>query len=245
MGKTSEEQFKGDYYDEQYFADTKGKEFTLSDGSKEHWGYKNPTGIYLGAKDITKAWKTMFDPVKLLDIGAGRGQFIADARAQGMNAVGFDFSEWAVGDEGRYSKCDKDWLIVHDATEEWPYHDNSFDLCVALDFFEHIHEEDLDFVINELYRVSSKWIFLLIATVDGVRETGYMLKKGESVNWDDKRTWAGHVTVQTEEWWTNRLERDNTFLRKDLFHYFYSLLEKNLVTNWMQNSVLVYDIMED
>ena len=199
--------FTSEYYDKKYFADKQGKEFNLPDGSKEYWGYLNITGEFIGAKEIAEAWMEMFHPDKMLDVGAGRGTVIAYAREAGISAEGFDFSDWAVGDEGRFERCKKEWLIHHDATQKWPYRDNEFKLVAALDFFEHIYEEDIDFVISELYRVSSKWVFLLIATVDGIREKGYILKKGEEIPWADRRTWAGHCTVETEDWWIERLYR--------------------------------------
>ena len=233
--------FTPEYYDSKYFADEKGIEFTLPNGRKEYWGYLNPKGEFLGAQEITEAWKKMFTPDKMLDVGAGRGTVIAYARDAGIDAVGFDFSEWAVGDEGRYEKCNKEWLIQHDATEKWPYEDNSFPLVIALDFCEHIYDDDIDFVISEMFRVSSKWVFLLIATVDGIKETGYHLKKGEDIPWEDGRTWAGHVTVDTEEWWIERFYRDDVFLRRDMVNWFVSLVNPSILTNWLQNSILIME----
>ena len=43
-------EFNSKYYDHEYFADLKGKTFKRADGTVEHWGYKNPTGDYLGAQ---------------------------------------------------------------------------------------------------------------------------------------------------------------------------------------------------
>jgi len=161
------ETFDEKYYDRKYFADPEGKEFRRSDGSIEYWGYRSLDGEWEGAGPIARAWKEVFEPLELLDVGAGRGTFVAYARDAGIEAEGFDFSKWAVSDEGRYPRCKADWLRLHDATEPWPYEDESFDLVVALDFFEHIYENELSFVISELFRVAKRYIFLQIATVDG------------------------------------------------------------------------------
>jgi len=219
--------FDGKYYDQKYFADPLGKEFRRSDGSIEHWGYRSPDGEWLGAGPIVVAWKEVFEPRNLLDVGAGRGTFIAYAREEaGIEAVGFDYSEWAVG-YGRYGqigktihKCKEDWIRLHNATQPWPYEDNSFDLVVALDFFEHIYEDDLSFVISELFRVAKRYVFLQIATVDGVRETGFILHRDEPVPWDDGRTWAGHVTVQEEAFWYDRLDHEDWMPRRDMVQHF-------------------------
>lgn len=233
--------FTSQYYDDKYFADKRGKEFKRSDGTIEHWGYKNPTGEYVGAQKIAKSWKTIFNPSNLLDIGAGRGQFITCARDEGIVAEGFDFSEWAVSDEGRYQSCKKEWLTLHDATNPWPYEDNSYDLITALDFYEHIYEEDLDFVIEEMFRVTRHHIFLLIATVDGIRETGYILKKGDPIPWDDGRTWAGHTTVQTSDFWYDRLERDEWLFMRSTADHFYSQVDPNITKNWVLNTIIVME----
>jgi len=238
--------FNSEYYDYEYFADKRGKAFKRPDGSVEYWGYKNPSGDYLGANEIVVAWKKIFNPGKLLDVGAGRGIFIAYAQESGISSEGFDYSEWAVSDEGRFDRCKKEWLIRHDATETWPYLDNSFDMVTSLDLLEHIYPDDLDFVLKEFFRVSSKWVFLQIATVDGIREIGYALKKEDPIPFDtDARTWAGHVNVQTEEYWYDVLEREDWIPRRDLVQYFYSEVKSGIVSNWVQNSLIILENMNN
>jgi len=234
-------EFTADYYDRNYF--TSKKKFTLANGSVREWGYNNPTGEFLGAKEIAEAWKTMFQPRNLLDVGCGRGTFVAYARDVGIEAYGFDFSEWAVNNP--YLRCKREWLKVHDATKPWPYETNSFDLIICLDTLEHIYEEDLNFVISEMYRVARKWVFLQIATVDGVREKGFILKRGEPIPLDrDPRTWAGHVTVCTEQWWYERLEHDDWLPRRDMVNWFCTLVPDEIIKNWLENSIIILERVE-
>jgi hypothetical protein len=233
------DEFKSTYYDSKYFADEKGKKFKRG-GKTEYWGYKNPTGNFEGAKPIVKAWKTMFNPKNMLDAGAGRGQFVSMARDVGIEAEGFDFSEWAVS-KGRYARCKPEWLRLHDATKTWPYKDRYFDLVTALDFYEHIYLSDLDFVISEMFRVAKKWIFLQIATVDGVKEKGYILKQGEPIPWEDGRTWAGHCTVMPPDFWIEKFECDESMLRRDMVTWFCSLVDKNIIRNWLLNTMIVLE----
>ena len=251
-------EFGKEYYDRDYFQTPGGKKYRAADGSLHRWSYNNETGDFLGAGPIAVAWKEVFKPSNLLDIGAGRGTFIAYAREEaGIEAFGFDFSEWAVGD-GRYGqigetlhKCKAEWLRLHDATDPWPYEDNSFDLSVALDFYEHIYEEDLDFVIGELYRVSSKYIFLQIAVagtggVKGREENGYSFNKGEKVPEGlEGCAVAGHVTVKSEAWWLDRLEHDDWMLRRDLKEHFIGAVGEKYIRNWLLNSIIVYERIED
>jgi len=244
------ETFDGKYYDRDYFQTPAGKKYRDAGGAIHGWSYDSPNGEWLGAGPIAKAWKEVFEPRNLLDVGAGRGTFIAYAREEaGIEAVGFDYSEWAVGD-GRYGqigetihKCKEEWLRLHDATEPWPYEDDSFDLVVVLDFYEHIYEEDLDFVIGELYRVADKYVFLQIATTKG---EGYILKKGVEVPLVlEGNAVAGHVTVQDEAFWYDRLDHEDWMARRDMVQHFCSLVDPSIIRNWLLNSILVYERIKD
>lgn len=236
--------FTAEYYDVKYFADVIGKSFRRSNGSIEHWGYRNETGESSGCREIVKAWKQIFQPKNMLDVGTGRATLVAYARQAGIEAYGFDFSEWGVN-EGRYPQCKREWLKVHDATKPWPYPDNSFDLVTALDLLEHIYLDDVDFVISELYRVAKKWIFLqtAVAGSGGLQdreEEGYVLKKGEPVPVElEACAVAGHVTVRKEQWWYDRLEREDWMPRKDMVNWFISLVDPSIIRNWLLNSIIV------
>jgi len=240
-------EFDGSYYNRYYFQTPKGKKYRAADGSIHGWSYESPDGEFIGAMPIAKAWKEVFEPRNLLDVGAGRGTFTAYARDAGIEAEGFDYSEWCVSDEGRYPRCKADWLRLHDATELWPYEDDSFDLVVALDFFEHIYEEDLDFVIGELYRVASKYVFLQIAVsgtggLQGRDEKGYNLRKGEIVPIGlEGCAVAGHVTVRSEAWWSDRLEHEDWMFRRDMVQHFCSITGPDVIRNWLLNSIIALE----
>lgn len=241
-----EKEFSQEYYDEKYFANLVGKSFRRPNGTIEHWGYKNLQGEFLGAKEIADAWKTMFNhPKNLLDVGCGRGTFLTYARDVGIEAEGFDYSEWAINNP--YPRCKKEWIRVHDATKPWSYKNSGFDLVIALDFLEHIYEDNLNFVIDEIFRVTKKWIFLQIATVgggsgSGVHEDGYILKKGEPIPIErEGNAVAGHVTVQSSSFWYELLDRKDWLPRRDMVNWFFSLVDPAIVKNWMLNTVIVLE----
>lgn len=245
------DKFDSSYYDEKYFADQKGKEFRRPDGSISNWGYQNLTGEWLGCKPITEAWKELFKlkkcktkQCKVLDVGCGRGQFVTYLRDIGVEACGFDYSNWAV--TNRYPRCQNGWIIQQDATTTWPYRHSSFDLVLALDLFEHIYLDDIDKVTKEMYRVTKKWIFLQIATVDrGSGNGGYILKKGESVPVElEGMAVAGHVTVQIKEFWVDKLMkgRNNKWkLRDDLVAEFIRKVPSDVISNWVKNTLLIIE----
>lgn len=252
MSDLPKKKFTGSYYDEEYFAGEKGgKSYKTANGKTQKWSYFNPSGEWTGCKQIVAAWKKIFNPENLLDVGCGRGQIIAYARDIDIEAEGFDFSEWAIGDEGRYKRTKSEWSKHHDATEKWPYPDNSFDLVVALDLLEHIYADDIDFVISESHRVACKWVFLQIAVsgtggLQGRDEQGYLLEKNETVPIGlEGCAVAGHVTVMPESFWIDRIDFDDMFLRRDLKEYFISLVSNDVIKNWLLNSILIYEKLED
>jgi len=239
MGELKE--FNQSWYDYNYFANPEGKEFKRANGSVDHWGYKNPSANWSGAEEIVKAWKTIFQPRNLLEFGAGRGTMIAYARGVGIEAEGFDYSEYATSDEGRFAGCKREWLKCANAGKRWPYPDGSFDLVVGLDIMEHLYEEDdLKVAVPEMFRVAKKYVFLEIATVDGVREKGYILKRGEPIPLaTDVKTWAGHITVMDRNSWEERLAREDWFFRRDLVEWFVGLVDEKIIHNWLLNSIII------
>lgn len=245
--------FDASYYDANYFAVVDGKKFKRVDGSEGGWGYSNPSGEWHGCGPIVTAWKDIFNPRNMLDVGCGRGQFVAYARRAGIEAYGFDYSQWAIGN--KYVNCDASWITCRDATKlPWIYGDKSFDLVTVLDLMEHLYLEGIDNVVNELYRVSRKWIFLQIATIgggsgSGIHETGYILKRGEKIPIElEGVTVAGHVTVQCKEFWMNKLmkdgggnERKGWILRDDMVVEFIKRVDPAVIDNWVKNTIMVLE----
>ncbi len=242
------EKFTADYYDKDYFVTSNGKKFKRADGTTGAWSYANPQGEWHGCRPIVEVWKYMFHPKNSLDVGCGRGTFIAYERDIGIEAEGFDFSGWSI--ENHYSRCDKKWIKNYDATKPWPYPDKSFDLVTILDLMEHIYIDDIDFVISEMYRVAKKYIFLQIATIgggsgSGIHEKGYILKKGEQVPVELQGcAVAGHVTVSTEGFWIQRLKRDGWIVRKNLVEQFCKIVPRDVISNWVLNTILILEKVE-
>jgi SAM-dependent methyltransferase len=243
------EKFTAEYYDEEYFKGSKGgKKFRLPNGTVATWSYYNIHGWWEGAVPVARAWKKLFNPKKVLDIGCGRGAFVLACRNEGMEAYGFDFSEYAINN--LCPGCKREWFRVWDATETpWLYPDKSFDLVVALDFFEHIYIDDIPKIVDEMYRVASKWVFLQIAVVGGgsgysIHKKGYILKKGEPVPLElEADACAGHVTVQPPSFWYEMLSRRNVTFRQDLVEEFKNLVPQEVIKNWLSNLILIVEIL--
>lgn len=242
-------EFTSQYYDQAYFADQKGKEYRKVDGKIDNFGYKNEFGEWLGCAPITNAWKILFNPRNLLDVGAGRGTFLTYCRDIGIQAVGFDYSDFGVNNP--YNRCKKEWIFKHDCTQPFPYKDSAFDMVTVLDLMEHIYSEDSYKVISEVFRVTNRFAFFLIATVGagsgvniGVHTEGYILKRGETIPIElEACAAAGHVTVMTREWWEEKLMKINGWeIRRDLETEFRRLVPANVLANWKTVIILEKNI---
>jgi predicted SAM-dependent methyltransferase len=85
----------------------------------------------------------------VLDVGGGRGYVCRILENHGIPAVAMDISN--------YCKMTRatDSFVLHDATKiPWPFKDKEHDLCVSINFLEHLHEKQIEPVIREMMRVS-------------------------------------------------------------------------------------------
>lgn len=240
--------FTAAYYNIDYFVTLNGKKFKREDGTECGWSYANEFGEWHGCAPICRVWKNIFGLIgssKVLDVGCGRGTFIAYLVDLGVNAEGFDFSEFAINN--LYSRCPKERVKLCDATVRWPYADKSFDLITILDMYEHLYLENIDFVINEMFRVGRKFIFLQIATIGGgsgssIHEKGYILKRGEKIPVVlEGCAVAGHVTICDKQFWVNRLTRSGWKFRDDLVQMFIESVPKEVIANWMKNTLIIME----
>lgn len=128
--------------------------------------------------DIVKS----YNPKKVLDVGCGVGFMVNRMRDEGINAYGTDFTEALVGYWG-----DSPYFKVAEA-EKQPFGDKEFDLVISTDVMEHIHEEDLPYVVEEMKRVG-KTVLAFVAVEKKL----------------SKRQLMFHVTNKPLEWWKEHL----------------------------------------
>jgi glycosyltransferase involved in cell wall biosynthesis/predicted SAM-dependent methyltransferase len=90
-------------------------------------------------------------PESVLEIGCGRGYVVKKLNDAGVNAIGMDISEYC------YATRATDKFKLHDICDTpWPFADGQFDLCFSMTVLEHIPEEKLGEIINEIHRVSKR-----------------------------------------------------------------------------------------
>jgi SAM-dependent methyltransferase len=114
----------------------------------------------------------------VLDVGCGNGYLVEYLRERGIKALGLDFSEYAGTATG--------YFIQHDATNGLPFNDETFDVVISSDFFEHLPEDKIDFVRDEMLRVGRNVISL--------------------INYKKEKIDNTHLTIKPKEWWVDKLK---------------------------------------
>ena len=106
-----------------------------------------------------------------LDYGCGTGKLAANVRKTGLSVLIEEYDPGVVGKDVPISA--------------------SFDLVTCLDVLEHIEPECLDDVLADLWRLTGKIAFVVVAT----RPAGKELPDGRNA----------HLIVQPWEWWLAKL----------------------------------------
>ena len=65
------------------------------------------------------------------------------------------------------------------------------DITISIDVLEHIPEEDIDWVLEKIMKLSNKFIFLVV----GSYTSEALLPNGE----------GAHILIKTAKWWFNKL----------------------------------------
>lgn len=118
----------------------------------------------------------------LIDIGCGRNNFISTIKQRikdPVTAIGIDFAF-------------KEANIICPANNI-PIQSNFFHTITSFDFFEHLIEEDVDYVIQEIIRIASNkaLFFATISSKDSINRG----PNGETL----------HPTIKDTSWWVNKL----------------------------------------
>ena len=144
-----------------------------------------------GIRDIhyhqMNIWLDHFNPKKILDIGCGMGNLIKAALYYEVEAYGCDMSVYAIDNAPK--EC-KGKLRVGEIAKI-PFPDKFADLVICYDVLEHLNENEVSQAINELKRVSSKWI---LASVCFIGDPNYPLD-------------PSHKTYKSRTWWEHHFKK--------------------------------------
>jgi len=175
----NEESFMNTVYNSSFF-----NEFYEENGGgnytdKERW---MPFFINI-AEEIIKR----YNPRTVLDAGCAMGYIVEALRDRGVEAYGFDISEYAINN---VREDIKPYCFVHSVTEPLPdRYPQKYDMVLSIEVLEHLFHEDAMRAINNLCKYTDMFIFS--STSDDIAD----------------RT---HVNVQQSEYWA-KLFATNSF----------------------------------
>ncbi|MFM5574933.1 methyltransferase domain-containing protein [Aeromonas veronii] len=132
---------------------------------------------------------------KVLDVGSGEGYLVCELLKRGIDAYGFDVSDIVI------ERANTRWpeRFYQGSILSMPFSDDSFDYIVSTDCMEHLAKDDVPKALQELYRVSSRYVFLQIATTE-----------------DRDGHW--HLTVENRTWWESCCF-ENGFRKHPLYYH--------------------------
>ena len=108
--------------------------------------------------ELLFGWTDM--PKSVIDCGCAMGGMVCDFLnlCPTMDVYGFDLSDYAI--ENCLPAAKPCISVLDVALEPIPFPDKHFDLCLAIDFYEHQDDEHIGIVISETCRVTKQFIFI-------------------------------------------------------------------------------------
>lgn len=141
-------------------------------------GYRDYDDFRINEYKVEKILR--YKPLNVLDVGCAHGFIVRRLNDAGITAWGVDISKYAVANKAHQNILEGDILDL-------PFKDGYFDFVYSSDMLEHVHEDDIEQLIDELCRVGRR----------GLLEITY-----EKTPMDIDDT---HITMRPCEWWRERV----------------------------------------
>jgi glycosyltransferase involved in cell wall biosynthesis len=118
--------------------------------------YFRDRGVQLQHWQDAADWKRFFKPEKVLEVGCGLGPRVHCMNAVGLDAWGVELSKWAVENSLAPEAVARGDVCKLNIPAGW------YDLVVAYDVLEHLDYKDLEKAIDNLIRVSGRFILVSV-----------------------------------------------------------------------------------
>lgn len=146
----------------------------------------------------------------ILDIGCSQGIAVQLYQLRGKDAHGIDISKVGIdkAKEMGIKNCKVGSML------NIPYEDNFFETCTSSDVLEHLDPKDIDKALSEVCRISSKYLFLKIATKkEGNRKWIDIIKEKYSEEFPELVNL--HLSVFKHDFWIRKIEKIGKFKFKE------------------------------
>ena len=118
----------------------------------------------------------------LLDYGCGKGEFYENKFTLDNNDYPSFRKFWGINID-LYDPCYKKHNVL--------IKEKTYDIVICIDVLEHIPQEDIDVVLEQISLLSKKYIFLNV----GCYEAAALLPNGENA----------HINIQEPKWWYDKM----------------------------------------
>ena len=113
-----------------------------------YWAYGDDPGWPVTADVLQQILPV---EARILEIACAKGWFVHAARRAGLECWGIDISEYAVA---HAPESMRPYLMTGNAVD-LPYDDGQFTVVCSWEFLEHVYEDEIDRVLDEMQRVGT------------------------------------------------------------------------------------------
>lgn len=139
-----------DFYDARYF--DAAKDPLRESGYAEAYSYSEDF------RGVASLCRDLFRASRVLDVGCAKGFQVAALQEAGMEAWGIDISEYAV----RSAPPRVASRLKVGGCGDIDFPDGFFDLVLAMEVLEHVPPTEIEEAVEELHRVTSRWVWVTI-----------------------------------------------------------------------------------
>ncbi len=193
--------------------------------------------------------------INVLDIGSGRGELALHCALKKASAVGIDYSfdaiKLASELKKRYQATENKISFIRGSATKLPLKNNTFDRIFLLDLVEHLHEHELDELLQDLKGLLKENGIIIIHTAPNRKyyDQGYKiirvilyLLKGVKIEKDIRSSYEKnmHVNEQISKSLKKLLKRNGFDAEIRLYDSSHprNLLEKNLSHHLLSTAIL-------
>lgn len=139
-----------EFYSRNYFDRRK-------DPSRES-GYGEALAYREEFREVAAVAHEVFNPARVLDLGCAKGFQVQALRDRGIEAWGIDISDYAVSE----ASAEVEPFLKVEEYRNVHFPDEYFDLVIAMEVLEHIPPTEIRAVVEELRRLTSRWVWATI-----------------------------------------------------------------------------------
>jgi cyclopropane fatty-acyl-phospholipid synthase-like methyltransferase len=178
-----------------------------------HWFLNNAKKTHLRNAAVLSMLKPNLT-MRVLDIGSAGGANALLVAGKVASVLGLDYSDQAVAASQQLARehaADNVKFVVDDATQLKKVGDGLFDAATAIDFVEHVNDEELARMLNALQSKLRNGGYLCIYTpcashyVEKLRKYGFI------------KQLRGHIAVRTFEQLRDLLQQQGWQVRENFF----------------------------